>query len=136
MAKRMRARRGLAGVSTSSLESELQRRRSGVRVFERKRDRLMTKLAALERKIQEHGGSAASGGAGRRTGGRPKNTMNLVEALAGVLKGRTMSVTDVSAAVQRAGYKTSSANFRTIVNQTLIKSGKFKKISRGQYTAK
>ena len=39
-------------------------------------------------------------------------------------------------AVQRAGYKTSSSTFRTIVNITLIKSGRFKKVSRGQYTLK
>lgn len=105
-------------------------------MLERRRDRVLAKLAALERKIEEHGGSAAAGGGGRRGGARPKNSMNLAQALAGVLKGRTMSVTDVAQAVQRAGYKTSSANFRTIVNQTLIKSDKFKKVSRGQYTAK
>ena len=44
--------------------------------------------------------------------------------------------TDVTEAVQRAGYKTSAANFRTIVNATLLKSPKFKKVARGQYTAK
>jgi hypothetical protein len=47
-----------------------------------------------------------------------------------------MSVTDVTAAVQKAGYNTNAANFRTIVNQCLINSGKFKRIERGQYTAK
>lgn len=61
--------------------------------------------------------------------------MNLVEALVKVLTGRTMSVTEVTQAVQDAGYQTSSANFRTIVNQTLIKSKAFKKVSRGKYTA-
>lgn len=66
---------------------------------------------------------------------RPKNDMNLVEALVRVLTGRTMSVTEVTQAVQDAGYQTSSANFRTIVNQTLIKSKAFKKVSRGKYTA-
>lgn len=62
--------------------------------------------------------------------------MNLVEALVKLLKGRTMSVTEMTAAVQKAGYKTTSPNFRTIVNQTLIKSDRFKKVARGQYTAK
>lgn len=65
---------------------------------------------------------------------RPKNDMNLVEALAKLLKGKQMSVTEATSKVQEAGYKTSAANFRTIVNQTLIKSNRFKKISRGQYT--
>ena len=67
---------------------------------------------------------------------RPKNDTNLVEALAKVLKGKTMGVTEVTAAVQVAGYKTSAANFRTIVNQALIRSELIKKVSRGQYTAK
>jgi hypothetical protein len=55
--------------------------------------------------------------------------------LAAVLKGKTMSVTDLAEAVQRAGYQTTSKTFRTIVNQALIKhSDTFKKISRGMYT--
>ena len=62
--------------------------------------------------------------------------MNLVEALEKLLKSRTLSVTDAAREVQNAGYKTSSANFRTIVNQTLIKSDKFRKVSRGKYTAR
>jgi hypothetical protein len=69
-------------------------------------------------------------------GGGAIDEMNLVAALAKVLDGKTMSVTDVSEAVQKAGYKTTSPSFRTIVNQTLINSGKFKRIERGQYTAK
>jgi hypothetical protein len=62
--------------------------------------------------------------------------MNLIEALGKVLDGKTMSVTEVSEAVQKAGYKTTSPSFRTIVNQTLINSGKFKRVERGKYTAK
>ena len=39
-------------------------------------------------------------------------------------------------AVQKAGYKTGAANFRTIVNQSLIKNkAMFKKMGRGEYTA-
>ncbi len=65
--------------------------------------------------------------------------MPLPEALHQVLKGKTLSVGEAVEAVQRAGYKTSSNNFRTIVNQQLIaaKNKKlFKKVARGQYTAK
>ena len=70
---------------------------------------------------------------GRR---RPQNATNLVEALSKVLTEKVMSVTDVTEAVQKAGYQTTSPNFRTIVNQALIASGKFKRMGRGQYTAK
>ena len=89
----------------------------------------LAKLREVEAQIDAMG---ASGG-GRR---RPKNDMNLVEALSKALDGKTMSVTEVAEAVQRQGYRTSSPSFRTIVNQTLINSGKFKRVSRGQYTLK
>jgi hypothetical protein len=42
----------------------------------------------------------------------------------------------VADAVQKAGYRTSSSHFRTQVNIALSKSGKFKRVGRGQYTAK
>jgi len=106
----------------------------------RTRKRLLTKLHRIEADIAAAGGPAGRGraGAGMRSFGRrrPRNEGTLVDALSKVLSGKTMSVTEVAAAVQRAGYRTTSPAFRTIVNQTLINSGKFKRVSRGQYTAK
>lgn len=68
---------------------------------------------------------------------RHRNDSNLVEALQNVLKGKVMGVTEVARAVQDAGYKTTSPNFRTIVNQTLIKNPQaFTKQGRGLYTSK
>jgi hypothetical protein len=70
-------------------------------------------------------------------GRRHRNEMNLVDALANSLKGKTLSVSEVSEEVQRSGYKTTSPNFRTIVNQALLSNPKvFRKVARGQYTAK
>ena len=47
-----------------------------------------------------------------------------------------MGVTEVAKAVVDAGYMTTAANFRTIVNQCLTKHRKlFKKLGRGKYTA-
>jgi hypothetical protein len=47
-----------------------------------------------------------------------------------------MGVSEAADAVLKAGYQTNAANFRTIVNQTLIKNrSMFKKVGRGQYTA-
>lgn len=78
-------------------------------------------------------GRPPGSGAGRK---RPDNAMTLNEALRKVLTGRTMGVTEMAEAVQKAGYKSNSAAFRTIVNQTLIKNPRlFKKVARGQYTA-
>jgi hypothetical protein len=125
---------GLKSLSVTDLRRELMRRERTVGSMLRKREKLLAKLGALDAKIAEHGGSVRAGGLAIRR--RPKNDMNLVEALAKVLDSKTMSVTEVSQAVQDFGYKTTSPSFRTIVNQTLINSGKFKRVSRGQYTAK
>jgi hypothetical protein len=59
-----------------------------------------------------------------------------VDALERALTGKTMSVTDVAEAVQKAGYRTNSSHFRTQVNIALSKDPRFKRVGRGQYTVK
>ncbi|MCC6428053.1 MAG: hypothetical protein IT435_14685 [Phycisphaerales bacterium] len=119
-------------MSIRDLHAEIRRRERVTSGLIRRRNKLAAKLAALDAQIRSHGVSVGGGGGGTR----PRNEMNLVESLAKVLKGKTLSVTDAAEAVQAAGYKTSAENFRTIVNQALIKNNKvFKKIDRGQYTA-
>lgn len=125
---------GLSDISVADLKRELSRRQRGVNSIVRKRERLVAKLRELDEQIAALGARYGAGGFSVRK--RPKNDTNLVEALAGVLNGKTMSVTEVTEAVQKAGYVTTSPSFRTIVNQTLINSGKFKRVARGQYTAK
>lgn len=121
----------LAGMPLAQLQAELRRRQGNVRKMERQRDRLLAKVHELDAQI------VALGGSGRGTGRkRPKNETNLAEALHKVLKGKTMGVTEVAGAVQEAGYQTTAENFRTIVNQCLIRHRKlFKKVERGQYTS-
>lgn len=134
----------LGAMATEEIQAELERREQNRGALQMRRDELLAELDEIN--IQLGGGRVVRRKAGKKKAGRPrragagrkrpKNKMNLVEALALVLKGKQMSVTDVAAAVQKAGYKTSSANFRTIVNQALIKNTKvFKKVSRGMYTA-
>lgn len=118
-------------LSLTDLHKELTRRQRHVGSLARRRERLMAKVHALNLEIERHGGRS-----GLLTRKRPKNDTNLVEALHKVLDGKTMSVTEVAEAVQDAGYMTTSPSFRTIVNQTLINSGKFKRVERGRYTAK
>jgi hypothetical protein len=72
---------------------------------------------------------------GRKRGRRTKNGASLSEALVKVLTGKTMSVTDVATAVKKSGYKSTSANFRTMVNIALLNKKKFKRVERGMYTA-
>ncbi len=123
----------LGAVSMEDLQAEMARRSKVVNRLERKRVKLHEELAAVESELASFGALSASGGIRRR----PRNEMNLVETLQKVLSNKTMSVTDAAQAARDAGYMTTAANFRTIDNQALIRETKtFKKVSRGQYTAK
>jgi len=54
-----------------------------------------------------------------------------------LLRGKTMSVPEMAEAAKKAGYKSKSKNFRTIISLALISHRKmFKRVSRGQYTAR
>ena len=121
----------LGGVSTVDLQREIARRqRSRDRLVE-KRAKLAADLAALDAEI------AALGASGAAAGKRVRNEANLVDSLKGVLSNATMGVAEAADAVQRAGYRTSSPNFRTIVNQALLANKKaFRKVARGRYTAR
>ena len=98
-------------------------------------DRLREQLAAIESEIAEMGATAVVGvEPGRK---RARNAESLVDAMRRVLTGTELTVTELSDAVQAAGYVTTSPNFRTIVNQTLIKYPKmFKRVARGVYTSR
>ncbi len=152
---RQRRSRGLAVINTADLRAELERRDEALVQLEGEHEALLNQLAALENDIAALNGAPGTARArtratgmrrsptvkktrrARRAGRRPRNQMNLVDALSKTLSRKTMSVADATTAVQRAGYKTSSANFRVIVNQTLLANPKvFKNVARGQYTAK
>ncbi len=140
MAKKETGGSGLSALPYRAIEKEIQRRARKARTLNAKRNRLVAKIAQIDTKIRELGGLTGGGGRAVRSAGtgrvRPQNETTLPEALAKVLKGKTMGVTEVAAAVQKAGYKTNAENFRTIVNQALIKHRSlFKKVERGQYTA-
>jgi len=126
----------LSGIGTAELAAELRRRERSVVSLQRKRDRLLEQLAEVDAQITEAGAMITRAGGvpvGRK---RHRNDASLEQALYDLLNGQVMSVTDATHAVQSAGYRTTSPNFRTIVNQTLLKSNRFKKVARGQYTAK
>jgi hypothetical protein len=134
--KSARTSKSLAGVSAAALKAELDRR---LAELGRQRDKLERELAAVEAEIARHTYNGHSLGTTRGKSGsrRPRNSTNLADALRKLLRRRTLSVTEMAIAVQEAGYRTSSPNFRTIVNQTLINHPKvFKRIARGKYTAR
>lgn len=125
----------LARFSIADLNAEIRRRLRSTDALQWRYERALAKAEAIRAQIEKQGGSVkgTSKGGGRP---RPKNDKTLVEALAAALDGKTMSVTDVAEAIQKQGYRTNSNNFRTQVNIALIKSGKFKRVGRGEYTAK
>jgi hypothetical protein len=122
--------RGIGRLSTAELNSELCRRQRGLARFGRKRTVLLRRLARIDAEITMLGGSVAGDARGPS-----RNPLSLKGALAKLLAGKSMSVTESAVAVQRAGYRTNSSHFRTQVNLALS-SGPFKRVSRGVYTAK
>lgn len=129
MARKPRSVSALEALATSELQAEIRRRQGKVGKLHRKHERLMAQLEAVRKEIAAAGGFAGSGK-------RASNSVNLVDALTSVLKNKTLGVSEAADAVLASGYVTTSSNFRTIVNQTFIKHRtKFKKVSRGKYTA-
>jgi hypothetical protein len=120
-----------AGFTIDQLERILQARRGEVRKLAKKRERIAHQLQLLDRQLSRLGAGRAAG-AGT---GRAHNEQSLVEAMESVLKGaaKPVRVADITSAVQRRGYRSSSANFRGIVNQTLIKEKRFRQAARGLY---
>ena len=122
--------RSLEGVPARALQAELHRRQRELVELRRKRNTASRQLAKLEEKIAQY---ETAGGVGPRK--RAKNPVILVDALRKLLNNRALTVSAAAEAVQHAGYKTTSPNFRTIVNQTLLGNKRtFKKVSRGTYT--
>jgi hypothetical protein len=137
-------------ISVVALQAELARRQGQLGSLIKEHADVSSRLDAVRAEIEALGGMvngtsapgrrggtrrgrSASGARGRRR--RPRNEANLADSLLKVLKGKEMSVPDVVEAVQKAGYRSSSKNFRVIVNQHLLKSP-FKRVGRGVYTVK
>ena len=129
--------------SIADLQEQLrtQRGRRGKLVNERKK--LMAKVEHLDREIAaldggEMNGSAEGASNGRVGGYQRRNAKKLPDVIADVLKksGKPMKVSAIVEAVEGAGYQSSSANFRGIVNQALIKDDRFSSSERGSYQMK
>ena len=147
------AKRALSNVTTAELQRELERRESQVDAllaeraeFQAMVDEIDAELRGLnvaapgkkKRGRPRGSGKKSKKKTARKGGGkRPRNEMSLVEALQTVLRGKELPLAEIIDAVHKAGYKSSSPNFKTIVNQALGTNKKaFKRVSRGVYTAK
>jgi hypothetical protein len=117
--------------SITDLQRLLNERRSALKKLAKQRTKVQRKLDGIDREIAGLGGSGGGGGA------RVRNDLSLVATLETVLKGKqSMQVGDIVDAVEARGYRSNSANFRGIVNQTLIKEPQFSSAGRGLYRLK
>ena len=129
-------------LTIAQLERLLENRRREAAELQRERSKLLQRLDALDRRLGSlagpggRGRNGSSGGGGR--GGRARNSQSLVASMEAVLSraGKPMRVGDIVEAVQSGGYRSNSANFRGIVNQTLIKEKRFTSAGRGIYQLK
>lgn len=138
----------LSSLSLSDLHREIARRGKQSAGLRKRRDALLKQVAALSAQIGDEPSMPAKGGPGRPRGSknrkrgtvparpRSENQTSLADALSAVLKGQTMSIAESIDAVRKAGYKSDSPNFRTMVNIALIKKDRFTRVSKGKYTAK
>jgi hypothetical protein len=124
-----------AGLSLAQLEKLMRERRAEITRLCRIRDRLQKKLDDVQAKLREVSGGTIAGVTGAM---RARNQSSLQEMIHRVLaqSQSPLSVGDIMDRVSEAGYRSTSGNFRGIVNQTLIKDKRFAKAGRGLYQIK
>jgi len=131
-----------SSISLVQLEKLLSSRRKDLARLNKSRAKLVKKLAAIDSEIYAISGGAPSGaGAGgprRGPGSRVKNATSLQDLLVSILQkaGGPLGVGEITSKALASGYKTNSANFRGIVNQTLIKDKRFVSPERSFYKLK
>lgn len=143
-AKRSGRQPRLKDATTTSLLSELDRRRA---VLQEERAELIDLLEDVEAHLADLEAAPAARKKKRRRSNQAKrnssksgtrrNKAVLADVLYTVVAGKDMSVPEAADAVLKAGYKTKSSttNFRVMINQTLTKDKRFTRVSRGVYTA-
>jgi hypothetical protein len=121
-----------SNLSLAAIQSILDSRRDELNKLKKQRKEVQRKLDGLDRQI------GRIEGGGRGGSGRARNAMSLNETLERVLRahGKPMKVGDIVNAVEAEGYRSTSDNFRGIVNQTLIKDARFTAPARGTYQMK
>jgi len=128
----------LARVPLETLQREIRRRREELPKLIAQRDELDRRIAEIEGlAVPTRPAKKAERPAKRkrRVSRKPaKGTLTLNAALAQVLKGKkSVSVAEAMEGVLALGYKSRAKDFRFLVNQTLRKDDRFKRIARGVY---
>lgn len=129
-------------LSFDELVAEVRRRQKLLPRLQQKAARLEAELAEVRNEIRTLGGvvpvAKATGRKALAQRKRAQNKMSLAQAILGVLsKDEPKSVQQIIKDVQKAGYKTTSRNFSTIIHQTLAREKKrIAKVGRGLYQLK
>jgi hypothetical protein len=155
--KKRRSVRGrprlLAKLTIDQIQSEIARRRDALMSL---RLELVSELAGINADLARFGDvgspparrgpgrprklAAPTGqrlGRGRKGRGRGGNEKSLPALLHSLLQGKTMSIPDLTDAAKKAGHKSKSKKFKTIVALAVFHNPKmFRRVSRGLYTAK
>lgn len=130
--------------SIEDLHAEIERRQRAVGPLEVRRQKLLAQVAVLDAEIGAAGGTPSRSAMSDKPE-RPRasirrravNEVSLPAALHAAMKGKTLTVGEAADAVAAAGYKSFSRNFKVMVNMILTKHPKlFKRVARGQYTAR
>jgi len=119
-------------LTINELERMLDSHRRKLTDLRKQRGKLARKLDEMDRQIVSLSGGRSM------ANGRAQNAKSLVATMQSVLgsAGKPMGVGDIVTKVQAAGYRSNSANFRALVNQTLIKEKRFASAGRGVYQLK
>jgi hypothetical protein len=127
-----------SGMTIAALEKMLQRQRGELDALTKERQRVLKQLAAVDARLRTVSGGATTGPS-LTPRGRVRNSMSLVGAMTQVLEkaGKPLKVRDIAQGVLDSGYQSEAVNFRTMVNQMLIKQRKqFAKVDRAVYALK
>lgn len=129
----------LSDVPLVELKREIARRQKLLPKLIAQRDALIAQIAELQRVETALAGEPSVRSRATARPQRPRraagNKTSLAEVLATFMKGREKAT--VGEAVEgalAAGYKTTSKSFRSVVNQMLLKSPRFKSVGRGEFS--
>jgi hypothetical protein len=129
-------------LTIAQLQRVLNDKKAELDKLHKQRSQLQKKMNVLDRQIERVNGGAVGlrgmGGGGGGGGTRARNEHSLLDTIENVLRsaGKPLKVGDIMDGVIGTGYRSGSANFRGIINQTLIKDKRFGQVERGTYELK
>ena len=131
----------LANVPLAELKKEIDRRQKLLPKLIAQRDMLTRQIAELQQieagLVGEPAGKHRSLPRSRKRLPAAENRASLAEVLATFMKGKEkVTVGEATEGALAAGYKTTSRSFRSVVNQMLFKSPRFRSVGRGEFALK